>query len=113
MNTMNTFVNILSGARGSTAGKYTLYAYCGFVVLGFLKGSITGTSEYCKWFSSRKKVTIESEFYDPILNVCRDAGVWGSYTMYGGFGSAFIVATSPVTVPLMLRNCKEVGDKDN
>ena len=106
----------LSSFTGNQVGSTVAFAYCGIVVLGFLKGAITGSGQYSKWSNKRKKITVGSDFYDPIVNNCRDAGVWGANVLLGGFGSAAIVATSPVSVPLMIalkgKEVPAIGDAD-
>lgn len=86
-----------------SALKAVLYAYCGVVTLGFMKGVYLGWIEYEKWESTRSKVSIGNPMYDPIINTCRDVGYWGFCTIEAGVGSAIIVATAPLSVPFLLK----------
>jgi hypothetical protein len=103
----------LSKIADSPIGAVTIRLYAGVVFFGFLKGAGCGSDKYRKWEKIRKTVTINSEYYDPIINTCRDTGVWGGHVLIGGFGSAAIVATAPISVPLLLAINKEKEKQSN
>lgn len=113
---MNSFTTTFTRMK-EPALKYGVCVYGTIVAYGFLKGSWAGWVEYSKWLAKRSEITIKSEFYDSIINVCRDVGVWGFHIMYGGFGSALITATAPISVPLLTltseEKVKESVDGDN
>lgn len=87
--------------------KASLYFYAGVVSLGAVKGAISACNQYWTWRQTRTPVTINSPMYDPIINSCRDVGYWGFNALQAGVGSAIIVATSPVSIPLILMNAKD------
>jgi hypothetical protein len=80
----------------------SIAAYSLVVGLGFLQGAYMGIENHCNWVNHRPRVTINSPQYDPIVNICRDCGVLGFNVLSGGFGSAAIVATAPISVPILL-----------
>lgn len=93
--------------------KYAVTAYTTIVLLGFINGAWQGDIQYTKWRRTRRQVTIDSELYDPIVNICRDTGYWGFNVLQGGFGSAIIVATAPVSIPMMLNGAKYKPENDD
>lgn len=79
------------------------YIYPGFIILGFIRGSISGLDVSLKWKSRRKMVSIGSSLYDPIINMSRDVGYIAHQMLLGGIGSAIITATAPISVPILLK----------
>lgn len=99
---MNVLGKVGQFVRQKPFVRGTYLSYFTIVGLGFLKGSYAGHQNYETWKESRPRVTIHSTTYDPIINTCRDIGVWGYNVLVSGFGSAGIVATAPVSVPILL-----------
>lgn len=95
------------------AVKVIGYTYASIVTLGGIRGMVSGTGKFIDWHATRKPVTIGNDLYDPVVNTCRDSGIWGLYALQGGFGSAAIVATAPFSVPYLLKNVEEVDDKND
>lgn len=83
--------------------KMVGYFYGGVIFIGLCKGGLQGCYIWGNWLANRKQITIGSEKYDPIINNVRDVGQWGFYVLQSGIGSALIVATSPISVPLLLK----------
>jgi len=110
---MQTVSDIQQSLLNSSITKGALIAYYSVVGLGFLWGAYAGCENYYyRWACSRTKVTVNSPIFDPILNICRDAGVWGYNVLTAGFVSALVIATFPVSVPLLLALSKNVGHDD-
>jgi hypothetical protein len=70
--------------------------------MGGIRGTTSGYSKFNDWYINRQPVSIGSQMYDPIINTCRDSGMFGFYILQSGLGSALIVATAPISVPLLL-----------
>jgi len=88
--------------KTSSVGRLALYGYTGMVTIGFLRGLISGWGAYYDWkFLRRETIDIGSTIYNPIINICRDKGVWAFYVMQGAVGSALLVATAPISVPVL------------
>ena len=85
----------------NTVTSYSLYAYSFIVGLGFINGSYSGCVKWCNWLDKRNRISINSPLYDSTLNTCRDCAYWGFFVLQGGFGSAFLVATAPISVPIL------------
>lgn len=101
---------VLNTVLNSTPAKVATYTYGGIVALGFLRGAVAGCSQHYEWLQGRKEITIDSPLYDPVLNTCRDVGHWGFNVIQAGGGSAIIVATAPLSVPLLLNNSREKSE---
>jgi hypothetical protein len=92
--------------------KAVLYTYYGVVITGGIRGMGSGYSKFNDWYSTRQPVSINSKMYDPIINTCRDSGMFGFYTLQSGLGSALIVATAPISVPLLLTIFNKDAESD-
>lgn len=92
--------------------KILLYTYYGVVTVGAIRGTVGGYNKFDDWYSSRKQVSVGSQMYDPIINTCRDSGMFGFYTLQSGLGSAVIVATAPISIPLLLTLFKKDVDPE-
>lgn len=79
------------------------YFYGGVTILGLFYGALQGCYVWRDWLSTRSQISIGSKTYDPLINNIRDIGQWGFYVLQSGTGSALLVATSPISVPLLLR----------
>jgi len=95
---MDRFADKLTNNKATSAA---VLAYGTFVGLGFLKGVWSGWTQHSKWMETREETSIDSELYDPIVNVCVDTGYWAFYALQGGVGSALITGTCPVSIPLL------------
>lgn len=83
-----------------------LTVYSILCVTGFLYGAAGGVNNWMEWMCRRSQLTIGASDYvnnlvDPMLNIGRDAGYLGWFVMTSGTVSAFIIATFPVSVPLL------------
>jgi len=91
-----------------------LYSYVAMVGVAGVYGAIKGFSRWCAWLGRRKRVTVNQELVDPVLNVGRDGGYMGYYVLSGGALSAGITATFPVSIPALSYMAKEVdGDHED
>ena len=108
-------LNLFSTEVFQTGKSIITKLYYGGILIGIIYGMGTGTTVFFKWWENRKKVTIgdvplvNKSMVDPILNVSRDAGYWGWYALTSGISSGFIIATYPVSVPLLSFISKEEG----
>jgi hypothetical protein len=96
--------NLVNAAKKFTAhvpviGK-TLYI--GAVSIGFIQGSVQGWVQHDNWRHNRRKVSVNSITYDPIINLSRDLLYWGGHVVNGGLTVAFIVGTAPISIPILL-----------
>lgn len=94
---------------------YSWYTYLATVGVSALYGGTKGFCRWAVWLRSRKRVSVNQELVDPILNIGRDGGYMGYYILAGGGLSAFITAGFPVTIPALSWMAKEVdeGHRDN
>ena len=94
-------------------GQASLYAYLAMVAASGLYGGTKGFGKWLEWLSRRKKITVSQELIDPVLNIGRDGGFMGYYTLSGAGLSAAITGTFPVSIPLLTYFSKEVNDGDD
>jgi hypothetical protein len=88
--------------------RYGLYTYLVMVGVSAVYGGTKGFCKWTNWLQRRKRVTINQELIDPILNIGRDGGYMGYYILAGGGLSAFITASFPVSIPALSWMAKEV-----
>jgi hypothetical protein len=98
---MSSFTQLYNKLKGTNTAKIVGYTYAAFVAYGLMRGACSGFGEFLTWRATRKEITVNNNLYDPVLNVCRDTGIAGFNMMAGGFGSAVIVATAPVSIPML------------
>lgn len=84
------------------------YIYIGVIFYATFTGICSGTELYNEWYKERHTVTIDSRLYDPIINICRDIGVYAFYVSHGGLCSGIIAAIAPVCIPILLYNVTQV-----
>ena len=82
--------------------KTALNIYVASVYLGGAYGMYKGTGNWIKWIYSRKEKKIKYKLFEPIVNISYDTSklVWD--ILIPGFASAGVVATFPISVPLLL-----------
>lgn len=113
MDLLNRIIDWLkSNVAESKPAKYAFYFYCGVIVTGASYGAFRGFLSWVKWRESRVPTRITYKTIEPIVNNSIDAGRLGLYVLMSGLISGAVVATSPISVPIIVWTMKEKDEKD-
>lgn len=81
---------------------YFAYLYGGAIGLATLYGVKKGTQKWWEWKQERNYRKISIESVESVVNIACDGGAWAFYVMACALTNAFVAATSPISVPLLL-----------
>lgn len=107
----------LSGSSSHVPEAIMLQLYFGSIVVGSLYGLFEGVSKWSSYIKTREAISIKGfGDFDSLLsglaNAGKDAGLLGFNIMIYTVLSGFIVATAPVSVPLIIFMSKKSEAKD-
>jgi hypothetical protein len=86
------------------------YFYCGVVLMGTTYGAYKGFLSWLKWRRSRKQVRITNKNLEPIVNNSIDSGQLGMHILLSGIISGLVVATAPISIPIIVYTMRERND---
>lgn len=86
---------------------YAFYFYCGVVFTGTTYGAWRGFLSWLKWRSTRPLTKITYKTIEPIVNNSIDSGQLGLHVLMSGLISGMVVATAPISVPIIVYTMKE------
>ena len=91
--------------------------WCVMTIFGGIRGAAGGFCEWFDWIEKRNRLILPVKMVVPILNVSRDVGFFAYCVITSALMSAIVVATYPISVPIMMRYAKEEestsGDGDD
>jgi hypothetical protein len=70
--------------------------------MGSSYGVYRGFLSWIKWRRDRKPTHIRNKNLEPIINNAIDAGQLGRHVLMSGIISGLVVATAPISVPLIV-----------
>jgi hypothetical protein len=80
-------------------------------MVGFTYGVIRGFKAWVRWRSERKPLRIKNKTLEPIVNNSVDSGQLGLQVLMTGLLSGLVVATAPISVPIIIFTMKEKEDE--
>lgn len=86
---------------------YAFYFYCGVVAVGTTYGAYKGFLSWLRWRQTRKLTSIKYKTIEPIVNNSIDSGQLGLHVLMSGLISGLVVATAPISVPIIVFTMKE------
>lgn len=81
---------------------YFAYLYGGAITVAAIYGAKKGTDKWLHWKKTRTYKKISIDYVESVVNIACDGGTWAYYTLMCSIANAFVAATSPVSVPLLL-----------
>jgi hypothetical protein len=109
---MSSFSALFNGDSVRTTVRYAVGVYSVAVAGGFIIGSWKGFTKWLSWLKTRTYRKIAYENVETIVNIAADTGKLGYNVLVAGTASAVVVATSPVSVPLLLWKVEEQPTTD-
>lgn len=89
--------------------NYLIKGYIGVVTLGGLYGMLSAIADYTYTLNLVENFPIK--MYEPVINACIKTGHFVCYNILSFLGSAFIVATMPISIPFTMFICGVKLDK--
>lgn len=104
--TTNTFSTSLSNTLSTVSSSDTFSKACTvyktIVAISFCIGAYKGIQKWYKWINKREYRKMNNyPTIEPIINITSDVGQLGYNVMMAGTASAVVVATAPISVPLL------------
>lgn len=85
------------------------------ICFGLIYGGYRGLKKGVDWLRKRKEqktnVPVYQHIINPVYNIGRDFGHLAWYTTSSAVLSGFIVATLPVSIPILSIRCKDCNDE--
>lgn len=78
------------------------YLYSGAVFFASLYGIKKGTETWLNWKQTRVYRKISIDYVESVINIACDGGKWAYYALLCATSNAFIAATCPISVPILL-----------
>lgn len=76
--------------------------YQSLILLGLAHGVYKGIESFVLWRKGREEIRLTHKILEPIINASVDAGYLGYYVFWTGILSGLIVATAPVSIPIII-----------
>ncbi|AYV76632.1 MAG: hypothetical protein Terrestrivirus10_16 [Terrestrivirus sp.] len=108
---MASLTALYNGDSVRTAVRYAVGVYSVAVAGGFVIGSWKGFTKWSSWLETRTYRKIAYENVETVVNIAADTGKLGYNVLVAGTTSALVVATSPVSVPLILWKIEDKPEK--
>jgi len=87
--------------------------YTGMIVISFGYGAACGFHDWCNYMDKRQRRCITIKTLEPIVNNVCDAGLLAWHVGLSGGISAFVAATFPISVPILLWGFQEPPNPNN
>jgi hypothetical protein len=98
----------ISRAFGDTA----LTFYVASIYLGGIYGMYKGSINWYNWIYKRKEHKIKYKLFEPIVNIAIDTSRLGWEILMPAFASAGVIATFPISIPLLPIFSTETTESD-